>query len=86
MSHQETLNQDGKDGAWIEFLETDSSNYFFKKMSTLKTWVFLSFFFQSISHKIVVVTKLISFSPTFLKSWVDISGNIAGVVWGSQYY
>ena len=46
MSHQETLNQDGKDGVWIEFLGTDSSNYFFKKMNTSKTWVFLSFFFS----------------------------------------
>ena len=34
----------------------------------------------------MVVTKQIYFRPTFLKSWVHISDDIAGVVGGLQYY
>ena len=50
---------------------------------------FLILFFHSISYNNVVVTKQIYFSPTFLKSWVHISDNIAGVlglVGDAQYY
>ena len=34
----------------------------------------------------MVVTKKIYFSPTFLKSWVHIYGNITGIDGGPQYY
>ena len=57
----------------------------------LKKWVlqkheFSYPFFQSISYNNMAVTKQIYFSPTFLKWWVLICDNIAGVVGGSQYY
>ena len=45
---------------------------------------FLSF--QPVSYNNVVGTKQIYFSSVFLKSWVHISDNIAGVVGASQYY
>ena len=38
------------------------------------------------SYKNLVVTKQIYFSPTFLKSGVHISDNIAGVVGDPQYF
>ena len=56
-----------------------------KTMSTSKTWIFICFF-RSISYNNVVVTKQVYFSSAFLKSWVYISDNIAGVVGGPQYY
>ena len=40
----------------------------------------------SVSYNNVVVTKQIYFSPTFLKSWVHIYGNITGIEGGPQYY
>ena len=40
--------------------------------------------FQSASYKNVAVTKQIYFSSRFLKSWIDISDNIAGLVGGSS--
>ena len=40
----------------------------------------------SVSYNNVVVTKQIYFSPTFLKSWVHIYGNITGIDGGPQYY
>ena len=40
--------------------------------------------FQSVSYNSMVVTKQICFSPTFLKSWVHISDNIARLVEGLQ--
>ena len=49
-----------------------------------KSWIFLLFF--SVSYNNMVVTKQIYFWPTFLKSWVHISDDIAGVVGGLQYY
>ena len=59
-----------------------TTKYVFKK------WVLekreFSYFFKSANN--VVVTKQIYFSPAFLKSWVHISDNIAGVVGVSQYY
>ena len=59
-----------------------TTEYVFKK------WVLekreFSYFFKSANN--VVVTKQIYFSPAFLKSWVHISDNIAGVVGVSQYY
>ena len=45
---------------------------------------FLSF--QPVSYNNVVATKQIYFSSVFLKSWVHVSDNIAGVVGASQYY
>ena len=54
-------------------------NQYFKNVN------FLSFF-QSISYNNVVVTKVIYFSSAFLKSWVDISDNIAGVAADLQCY
>ena len=44
------------------------------------------FFFQSIVYNNVVVTKQICFLTIFLKLWVHISDNIAGLVGGPQYY
>ena len=48
-------------------------------MSTSKKYIFFPFF-QSISYNNVVVTKQIYFSSIFLKLWVHISDNIAGVL------
>ena len=45
---------------------------------------FLSFFFESIIYKNVVVTKQIYFSSRFLKSRIDISDNIAGLLGGGS--
>ena len=45
-----------------------------------------SYYFFSVSYDKVVATKQIYFSSTFLRSWIHISDNIAGVVGGSQYY
>ena len=47
--------------------------------------VLFSYFFQSINYN-VVDTKQIYFSPTFSKSWMKISDNIAGVLGDPQYY
>ena len=44
------------------------------------------FFFQSISYNNVVIRKETYFSHTFLKSWIHIHDNIAGVVGNPQYY
>ena len=46
-----------------------------EKLSTSKKERFNNFF----------VTKQIYFSSAFLKSWVNISDNIAGVIGGPQY-
>ena len=54
-------------------------NQYFKNVN------FLSFF-QSISYNNVVVTKVIYFSSAFLKSWVDIFDNIAGVAADPECY
>ena len=43
----------------------------FKKSDCLKN---VNTFFQLISYNIVVYTKQIYLSPTFLKSWLDFSG------------
>ena len=56
----------------------------FQKTSTSKACMFLLFF--SVSYNNVVVTKQIYYSLTFLKSWVHICDNVAGVVGGPQYY
>ena len=48
--------------------------------------VLFSYFFQSINYNNVVDTKQIYFSPTFSKSWMKISDNIAGVLGDPQYY
>ena len=56
----------------------------FQKMSTSKMWIFL--LFLSVTYNNVVITKQIYFSSTFLKSWVHISDNIAGVVGGTEHY
>ena len=61
------------------------------KTKTRKQWVlqkreFSYLFFRSISYNNVVVTKQVYFSSAFLKSWVYISDNIAGVVGGPQYH
>ena len=48
--------------------------------------VLFSYFFQSINYNNVVDTKQIYFSPTFSKSWMRISDNIAGVLGDPQYY
>ena len=53
----------------------------FKKISTSKR-EFSYLFSHSTSHNKVVVSKRIYFSPTYLKLWVHISDNIAGVVGG----
>ena len=53
-------------------------------MSSSKTLVFLSFF-QAISYKNLVITRQIYFLRTFLKSWVHVSDDIAGVVGDPQY-
>ena len=47
---------------------------------------FLIVFFQSVSYNNVVIRKETYFSPTFLKSWIHIYDNIAGVVGNPQYY
>ena len=41
--------------------------------------------FQKRKFSFPFVRRQIYFSPIFLKSWVHISDNIAGVVGGSQY-
>ena len=46
---------------------------------------FLSFF-QLTVYNNEVVTKQIHFLNTFLKSWVHISDDIAGVIGGPHYY
>ena len=52
-------------------------------MGTSKMSILLSFF--SVSYSNVAFTKQIYFSPTFLKLWVHIFDNIAGVVGDPQY-
>ena len=59
---------------------------FQKKKCALCNREFSYSFFQSISYNNVVVTKQFFFSPIFLKSWIHISDNIAGVVGGPQDY
>ena len=54
----------------------------FPKNEYFRNVNFLILFFHSISYNNVVVTKQIYFSPTFLKSWVHISDNTAGVLGG----
>ena len=75
-----------KDGVWREYLEIDSNSTFSKKKWALCNREFSYSFFQSISYNNVVVTKQFFFSPIFLKSWIHISDNIAGVVGGPQDY
>ena len=48
--------------------------------------ILLLIFFQAINYKDLLGKKLIYFSPTFLKSWVHIFDNVAGVVEGPQHY
>ena len=57
----------------------------------LNKWIlqkreFFYYFLQSVSYNNVIVTIQIYFLPTFLKLWVHISNNIAGVVGGPEYY
>ena len=58
----------------------------FQKNGYFKKREFSCPFFQSIIYNKLVVTKQIYFLTTFLKSWVHIYDNIAGVVGGPQYY
>ena len=58
----------------------------FRKNEFFKNLNFLIPFQKSISYNNAVVTKQICFSPTFSKSWVHISDNIAGAIGRPQYY
>ena len=71
-----------KDVVWRKFIEIDT-NRIFSKNEVLQERK-LSYPFQSIRYNNVVVRKQIYFSPTFLKSWVHISDDIACAEGGSQ--
>ena len=58
----------------------------FQKNEYFKKREFSYPFFQSVVYNNVIVTKQIYILTTFLKSWVRISDNIAGVVGDPQYY
>ena len=58
----------------------------FQKYEYFKKRQFSFPFFQSTVYNNVVVTKQIHFLNTFLKSWVRIYDDIAGVIGGPHYY
>ena len=73
------------------FLKLTETIRFTKEIKNKIKWViqkheFSYPFFQSVSYSNVIVTKQMYFSPTFLKSWVHTSDNIARAVGGLEYY